>query len=126
MITSKTATSRPVPSGAATIAAVLRVVFRGFADAWTVMQNRRRLKGIAELDDYLLADIGLTRDDLRTAYALPVHRDPTEYLADLSTERRTRGIRLLDRAEPLGPGLRCAATGKPLLRLVADDRRRSE
>lgn len=124
MITFKTTTSQPmgIPTVIAMTAAVARGVYRGFADAWTVMQNRRQLRGIAELDDHLLADIGLTRDDVRDAYALPAHRDPGLFLADLSTANRTRGLIPRDPSAE-GAALRCAETARPLLRLVADDRR---
>lgn len=127
MFMSKTTSSQPMamPTVFAMTAAVARGVYRGFADAWTVMQNRRQLQGIAELDDHLLADIGLTRDDVRDAYALPAHRDPSLYLADLSTASRTRGLVLHVTTEE-APALRCAETARPLLRLVANDRRRSE
>ena len=43
---------------------------------------------LAELDDRMLADIGLSRSDLRDAYALPPWRDPSDVLARRAAERR--------------------------------------
>lgn len=52
----------------------------------TVLRNRRALKQLSELDDYTLADIGLTRTDLINAHAQPIYRDP--YLIDPFDARR--------------------------------------
>ena len=43
---------------------------------------------LAGMDDRMLADIGLTRSDLRDAYAEPLWRDPTDKLADRVSEKR--------------------------------------
>ena len=43
---------------------------------------------LAALDDRMLADIGLTRSDLRDAYAEPPWRDPSDVLARRAAERR--------------------------------------
>ena len=43
---------------------------------------------LAGLDDRMLADIGLTRGDLRDAYSEPVWRDPTAILVSRAHERR--------------------------------------
>jgi len=51
-------------------------------------KNRRDAMRLADLDDRMLADIGLTRCDLRDAYAEPLWRDPTDVLARRSAERR--------------------------------------
>ncbi len=54
------------------------------------MKNRRDAFRLADLDDRMLADIGINRSDLRDAYAAPVWRDPSELLARRATERRGR------------------------------------
>jgi uncharacterized protein YjiS (DUF1127 family) len=59
--------------------------FKQFADRF---KNRRDAVRLADLDDRMLADIGLTRCDLRDAYAEPLWRDPTDVLARRSAERR--------------------------------------
>ena len=56
-----------------------------FADR---LRNRRDAMRLADLDDRMLADIGLTRCDLRDAYAEPLWRDPTDVLVRRSVERR--------------------------------------
>jgi hypothetical protein len=43
---------------------------------------------LAGLDDRMLADIGLTRGDLRDAYSEPVWNDPTAILVSRAHERR--------------------------------------
>jgi uncharacterized protein YjiS (DUF1127 family) len=54
------------------------------------VRNRRAAAGLAGLDDHMLADIGLTRSDLRDAYAEPLWHDPTDLLASRAAERRGR------------------------------------
>lgn len=52
------------------------------------VKNRRDAFRLADLDDRMLADIGLNRSDLRDAYAGPLWRDPSELLARRVVERR--------------------------------------
>ncbi len=67
-----------------------------FSGSWriarvTVLQtlkNRRDAASLAGLDDRMLADIGLTRGDLRDAISEPVWRDPTAILVSRAHERR--------------------------------------
>jgi uncharacterized protein YjiS (DUF1127 family) len=61
-----------------------------FADR---VKNRRDAFRLADLDDRMLADIGLNRSDLRDAYAGPLWRDPSELLARRAVERRARHSR---------------------------------
>ena len=51
-------------------------------------KNRHSARMLARLDDRQLADIGLTRSDLRDAYAEPLWEDPTSVLARRAAERR--------------------------------------
>ena len=53
-----------------------------------LVKNRRDATMLAGLDDRMLADIGLTRGDLRDAYSEPVWRDPTAILVSRAHERR--------------------------------------
>ena len=53
------------------------------------LRNRRDAMRLAALDDRMLADIGLTRCDLRDAYSEPLWHDPTDVLARRAAERRT-------------------------------------
>jgi uncharacterized protein YjiS (DUF1127 family) len=52
------------------------------------MKNRRDAFRLADLDDRMLADIGLTRGDVRDAFSEPVWRDPTAILVSRAQERR--------------------------------------
>ena len=57
------------------------------------IKNRHDALRLAELDDRMLADIGLNRSDLRDAYAVPPWQDPSDMLAQRATERRGRRLR---------------------------------
>jgi uncharacterized protein YjiS (DUF1127 family) len=99
MTTTLKTTARTFP-GFATLLGVARVAFRTAEAGWAVIRNRRRVRQLGELDDYLLADMGLTRADLREAYSVPIHHDPSLRLAVLvhehrvsATECRPRGRR---------------------------------
>jgi uncharacterized protein YjiS (DUF1127 family) len=66
------------------------------------VKNRRDASLLAGLDDRMLADIGLTRGDLRDAFSEPVWRDPTAVLVSRAQERRINrrrmGIGLAEKA----------------------------
>ena len=62
---------------------------RGLKELAERVKNRRDAFQLADLDDRMLADIGLSRSDLRDAYAGPLWRDPSELLARRAVERRT-------------------------------------
>jgi uncharacterized protein YjiS (DUF1127 family) len=53
-----------------------------------MLKNRRDAALLTSLDDRMLADIGLTRGDVRDAYSEPVWRDPTTILVSRAHERR--------------------------------------
>jgi uncharacterized protein YjiS (DUF1127 family) len=53
-----------------------------------LVKNRRDATMLSGLDDRMLADIGLTRGDLRDAYSEPVWSDPTAILVSRAHERR--------------------------------------
>jgi uncharacterized protein YjiS (DUF1127 family) len=52
------------------------------------LKARHEMDGLVGFDDRMLADIGLTRGDLRDAVAEPRWRDPTAVLVTRSRERR--------------------------------------
>jgi uncharacterized protein YjiS (DUF1127 family) len=60
------------------------------AAAWPfrVAAARAALRTLANMDRHELADIGLNSSDVRDASALPLDRDPTEFLARRARERR--------------------------------------
>ena len=51
-------------------------------------QARRALTELSAMSDHELSDIGLTRNDVSAATALPVDVDPTAILAGVAQERR--------------------------------------
>jgi uncharacterized protein YjiS (DUF1127 family) len=58
------------------------------------VKNRQDATMLAGLDDRMLADIGLTRGDLRDAFSEPVWRDPTNLLVSRAHERRINRRRI--------------------------------
>ena len=67
---------------------VLAGVIFGIRRMVRALKNRRDATMLAELDARMLADIGLTRSDLRDAYAEPLWRDPTDILSRRARDRR--------------------------------------
>jgi uncharacterized protein YjiS (DUF1127 family) len=53
-----------------------------------IAQHRRRAAVLAQMDKRMLADMGLTRADLRDAFAQPLWKDPTAHLRARALERR--------------------------------------
>jgi uncharacterized protein YjiS (DUF1127 family) len=65
-----------------------------FAAVRRVLRNwwkRRTLRKLQDLDDHLLYDIGLTRDDIDRALRLPLSIDP---IGEFSRRRAPRSVRL--------------------------------
>ena len=80
------------------------------------VKNRHDTSLLAEMDDRMLADIGLTRSDIRDAVSEPIWSDPTAILASRAQERRkSRAQVTLNVAPPLVPqiGFSVPATGRP-------------
>jgi len=74
--------------------AVVGIVVARSRQAAEMIKNRRDATILAGLDDHMLADIGLTRGDVRDAFSEPVWSDPTAILVSRVNERRTsrRGL----------------------------------
>jgi uncharacterized protein YjiS (DUF1127 family) len=64
---------------------------------YRAIKHRRDIAPLANQDDHLLTDIGLTRGDVRRAIAQPIWRDPTKTLRRHagSTERNRRALAAL-------------------------------
>jgi len=84
-------TASPLAQAITAIAGALVVRTRHVAQ---IIKNRRDATMLAGLDDRMLADIGLTRGDLRDAYSEPVWTDPTAILVSRAHERRINRRRL--------------------------------
>ena len=74
---------------------------RGLKQLAEKVKNRHDAMRLAELDDRMLADIGLSRSDLRDAYALPLWRDPSDVLARRAADRRSRRSRTQSNCVPV-------------------------
>jgi uncharacterized protein YjiS (DUF1127 family) len=72
------------PSIVTTAAALVQVVWQIVA----AIKGRRELTRLAELDDRMLADIGLRRSDLDAARSGPLLQDPTSILEEHSRHLR--------------------------------------
>ena len=84
IVTRENITAAPFAPIGHSIAALAMGVWR----LVVAIKHRRELAQLADRDDRMLADIGLTRSDLRDAYSEPLWRDPTSLLAN-SRARRT-------------------------------------
>jgi uncharacterized protein YjiS (DUF1127 family) len=58
---------------------------------YRAIKHRREIATLANQDDHLLADIGLTRADVHHASAQPLGRDPTETLRRRAAAARRPG-----------------------------------
>jgi len=74
------------------LAAIVVARLRQFGQ---MIKNRRDAVTLAGLDDRMLADVGLTRGDVRDAFSEPVWRDPTTILVSRAQERRVNRRRTM-------------------------------
>lgn len=56
--------------------------------AMLAQRNRRAAQTLARLDRHMLADIGISRSDLRDAFSSPFWDDPTALLRERALEKR--------------------------------------
>lgn len=86
-----------VAASAVLLAAALRVI--GLVKA---VARRRVIADLAEFDDRMLRDIGLSRSDLRDAASAPVWQDPTSVLVVRAVEKRAaRRLAYREKAKPV-------------------------
>jgi uncharacterized protein YjiS (DUF1127 family) len=74
--------------------------------------HRREARALAGLDQHMLADMGITRSDLRDAFSEPFWQDPTVLLSERSGERRRYVPRAL-RTVAVENGFQRPATNRP-------------
>jgi uncharacterized protein YjiS (DUF1127 family) len=77
-----------VPAAPVGVRGVLLMLVQSLRRIILAVKRRRVLTRLAELDDHLLADIGITRYDLSAAGREPLLRDPTTLLAQRARDRR--------------------------------------
>lgn len=59
-------------------------------ERWRNFKRRGRVMAMAELDDNMLYDIGVTRDEIEYASGLPLSQNPVDALYRTALERRRR------------------------------------
>ena len=69
--------------------AMLAFVTRWLKERARARRHRREAATLAGLDRRMLADIGISRADLRDAFSQPFWDDPTALLRERVSERRT-------------------------------------
>ena len=77
-------------SGQAGLLSAAAAAVFGYVRAW---RNRRSLLRVSELDEHLLSDIGISREDVRWALDLPLGYDPAAALQERALRNRSRGWR---------------------------------
>lgn len=111
----------PIAAGtlARGLAALLAPVTYAFKKVARAMRHRREANVLAALDRHMLADIGLTRSDVRDAFSAPLWEDPTALLSERAIERRMgRAIRHAPRRNVVEPGFRRPPTDRPARQTV--------
>jgi uncharacterized protein YjiS (DUF1127 family) len=83
-----TAITNPLAPAAPPWRALAAAVARWLRQRLQAYRNRNHAAALAGFDDRMLADIGLTRSDVRDAFAEPLWQDPTELLRTRALERR--------------------------------------
>ena len=58
------------------------------ARTWRERQNRRSIMNLADFDDHMLCDVGLSRHDVTSALSLPTSQDPSIHLMAVVASRR--------------------------------------
>jgi len=76
-----TRTAVRIPSLGSAVLKFLRVSLGYVQKTAVALINRRMARKLADLSDRELADIGLTRDDVRCGFSMPLNADPTVELA---------------------------------------------
>jgi uncharacterized protein YjiS (DUF1127 family) len=77
--------------GAEAQAGLLETAFRTVAQMIRSFNRRRAASKLSELDDHLLADIGLSREDVRAALDLPFAHDVSHELQFRAYRNSRRG-----------------------------------
>ena len=75
---------------------------RSLVDLAKALRHRREIKHLAEFDERMLADIGLTRSDVTSALDEPLTRNPSWVLVRRA-ERHSRSERLAPSARQVRP-----------------------
>lgn len=69
------------------LSAILLVSAKTVTTVAKAITNRRAAQDLSAWDARALKDIGLTMGDVQGAFSLPLHRDPTDFLAHVAAGR---------------------------------------
>ncbi|MBM6578918.1 DUF1127 domain-containing protein [Microvirga sp. BT689] len=83
-------------------AAALQQFVRSLTNLVKALRHRREIKHLAEFDDRMLKDIGLTRNDVSSALSEPLTHNPSWVLVR-SAERHSRSEMVDHSAKPARP-----------------------
>jgi uncharacterized protein YjiS (DUF1127 family) len=116
----------PIAAGASlrAFAAVLALVIYWAKQMVRVRRHRREAAMLAGVDGRMLADIGITRSDVRDAFSEPFWEDPTALLRERALERRWNSVlqrdELANRAsgQHVESGFRRPSTDRPARQAV--------
>ncbi len=72
-------------------AGVLQTVLRKAHATIEAWKQRKQIRALVDFDDHMLADIGLSRRDVREALELPFSHDPGRELQLRASHSRSRG-----------------------------------
>jgi len=92
--------------------ALVALVTHWLKQVMRARRHRRTANALAGLDRRMLADIGLTRSDLRDAFSEPFWDDPTALLRERAIERRVNRPSVPDRVD-VENGFHRPATDRP-------------
>jgi len=73
--------NRITPRIVSLVTAVVEAGWQGIQQWVVALKHRRDAQRLAQYDDHLLADVGLTRHEVSSALGEPFWRDPTASLA---------------------------------------------
>ena len=106
----------PIAGGALAraFASLLALVTHWLKSLAKARRNRRDARILAGLDRRMLADIGITRADVRDAFSEPFWEDPTALLRERAMERRlNRAVSRTPRKPAVENGFRRPPTDRP-------------
>lgn len=92
--------------------AALGSFVRSLSNLAQALKHRGEIRHLAEFDDRMLKDIGLTRSDVSSALSEPLLRNPSRTLVR-SAARHSRGERLDRSTRPVRPVVPMVTQAKP-------------